>query len=172
MTNILCKGTIIKPKGKKNKMDFLKRAWAEVDLDSIEYNLKEYRRLIGEKTEIMCVVKASCYGHFDNGVVPFLENEMNVHWFAVSNIHEAHRLRDMGIKGEILILGYTPPENAKWLTRLDIIQACTELSYAKALSENADGKVRIHAAIDTGMTRIGLHGETDKIYGELKDIEA
>ena len=74
MTNILCKGTIIKPKGKKNKMDFLKRAWAEVDLDSIEYNLKEYRRLIGEKTEIMCVVKASCYGHFDNGVVPFLEN--------------------------------------------------------------------------------------------------
>ena len=53
-------------------MDFLKRAWAEVDLDSIEYNLKEYRRLIGEKTEIMCVVKASCYGHFDNGVVPFL----------------------------------------------------------------------------------------------------
>ena len=59
MTNILCKGTIIKPKGKKNKMDFLKRAWAEVDLDSIEYNLKEYRRLIGEKTEIMCVVKAT-----------------------------------------------------------------------------------------------------------------
>ena len=152
MTNILCKGTIIKPKGKKNKMDFLKRAWAEVDLDSIEYNLKEYRRLIGEKTEIMCVVKASCYGHFDNGVVPFLENEMDIRWFAVSNIHEAHRLRDMGIKGEILILGYTPPENAKWLTRLDIIQACTELSYAKALSENADGKVRIHAAIDTGMT--------------------
>ena len=99
MTNILCKGTIIKPKGKKNKMDFLKRAWAEVDLDSIEYNLKEYRRLIGEKTEIMCVVKASCYGHFDNGVVPFLENEMDIRWFAVSNIHEAHRLRDMGIKG-------------------------------------------------------------------------
>ena len=49
MTNILRKGTIIKPKGKKNKMDFLKRAWAEVDLDSIEYNLKEYRRLIGGK---------------------------------------------------------------------------------------------------------------------------
>ena len=170
MTNILRKGTIIKPKGKKNKMDFLKRAWAEVDLDSIEYNLKEYRRLIGEKTEIMCVVKASCYGHFDNGVVPFLENEMDIRWFAVSNIHEAHRLRDMGIKGEILILGYTPPENAKWLTRLDIIQACTELSYAKALSENADSKVRIHAAIDTGMTRIGLHGETDKIYDELKEI--
>ena len=42
----------------------------------------------------------------------------------------------------------------------------------KALSENADGKVRIHAAIDTGMTRIGLHGETDKIYGELKEISS
>lgn len=146
----------------------MKRAWAEVDLDSIEYNLKEYRRLIGEKTEIMCVVKASCYGHFDNRVVPFLENEMDIRWFAVSNIHEAHRLRDMGIKGEILILGYTPPENAKWLTRLDIIQACTEFSYAKALSENSDGKVRIHAAIDTGMTRIGLHGEPTRYTVSLK----
>lgn len=93
---------------------------------------------------------------------------MDIRWFAVSNIHEAHRLRDMGIKGEILILGYTPPENAKWLTRLDIIQACTELSYAKALSENADGKVRIHAAIDTGMTRIGLHGEPTRYTVSLK----
>lgn len=151
-------------------MDFLKRAWAEVNLDSIEYNLKEYRKLIGEKTDIMCVVKASCYGHFDNAVVPFLQNEMNVRWFAVSNIHEAHRLRDMGITGEILILGYTPPENAPYLTKLDIIQACTELSYAKELSKHADGKVRIHAAIDTGMTRIGLHGDNEKIYGELKEI--
>ena len=118
----------------------------------------------------MCVVKASCYGHFDNGVVPFLENEMDIRWFAVSNIHEALKAQGYGHKGRDTHFGLHPPENAKWLTRLDIIQACTELSYAKALSENADGKVRIHAAIDTGMTRIGLHGETDKIYGELKEI--
>lgn len=118
----------------------MKRAWAEVNLDSIEYNLKEYRKLIGEKTDIMCVVKASCYGHFDNAVVPFLQNEMNVRWFAVSNIHEAHRLRDMGITGEILILGYTPPENAPYLTKLDIIQACTELSYAKSFQSTLMAK--------------------------------
>ena len=93
---------------------------------------------------------------------------MDIRWFAVSNIHEAHRLRDMGIKGEILILGYTPPENAKRLTRLDIIQACTELSYAKALSENADGKVRIHAAIDTGMTRIVFTGKPTRYTVSLK----
>lgn len=151
-------------------MEFLKRAWAEINLDSIERNLNEYRKHIGEGTEIMCVVKARCYGHSDNGVVPFLENEMNIHWFAVSTIREAERLREMGIKGEILILGYTPPENAPRLASLNIIQACTDLSYAKELSKASGGRLRLHAAVDTGMTRIGLHGSDQEIFGDLDKI--
>ena len=40
-----------------------KRAWAEIDLDAIENNIKEIRRHVGDKPKIMGVVKADGYGH-------------------------------------------------------------------------------------------------------------
>lgn len=154
-------------------MDFLKRCWAEINLDNIKSNYDNYRSFLGDKTELLCVVKASCYGHSDKITAPYLQNELGVKWFAVSNILEGERLRNNGITGEILILGYTPAENADDLVKFNIIQACTEVSYAKALNENCTrGKVRIHCAIDTGMTRIGLHGSTEENVNDLKEIKA
>lgn len=151
-------------------MDFLRRCWAEIDLSAVEYNLTEYKKLLPEGTEVMCVVKASCYGHGDDIIVPFLQEVLGVEHFAVSNIEEAFRLRDMGVSGEILILGYTPPELAPELSENNIIQACTELSYARALSDNAKGSVRIHAAVDTGMTRIGVCGAPEEQAAEIAEI--
>lgn len=153
-------------------MDFLKRCWAEINLDSIEYNFTQYKKLMGG-TDIMCVVKASCYGHSDDIIVPFLQDKLGVKYFAVSNILEGEKLRELGITGEILVLGYTPAEYADELVRFDIIQACTEFSHAEALSENcSSGRVRLHAAVDTGMTRIGLHGAVEDICKELEKISS
>lgn len=152
-------------------MEFLHRCWAEIDLDAIKYNLESYRRLLPEGTDIMCVVKASCYGHDDEMIAPFLQSRLGVRHFAVSNITEGERLRGLGIKGEILILGYTPPEYANELVKFDIIQACTEYEYACRLSQNAsEGKVRVHIAVDTGMTRIGLHGSASENCDDIVKI--
>lgn len=151
-------------------MEFLRRCWAEIDLSAVEYNVEEYKKLLPRGTELMCVVKASCYGHGDEIIVPFLQEVTGVEYFAVSNIEEAIKLRDMGIGSEILILGYTPPELAPELSENNIIQACTELSYAQALSENAVGRVRIHAAVDTGMTRIGVYGTAEEQANEIAEI--
>ena len=75
---------------------------------------------------------------------------------------ESKHLRNIGISGEILILGYTPPEYAKELIDYNIIQALIDESHAKLLSECApkDKRVRAHCALDTGMTRIGIHENT------------
>ncbi|MBP5268904.1 MAG: alanine racemase, partial [Ruminococcus sp.] len=151
-------------------MKFLKRCWAETDLSAVGYNLCEYKKLLPEDTELMCVVKASCYGHGDDLIVPYLQKNFGVKYFAVSNLIEGIRLRDMGIKGDILILGYTPPEFAPELASYDILQACTELSYAQALSANAKDTVRLHGAVDTGMTRIGVHGTAEEQADELAEI--
>ena len=153
-------------------MNYLRRCCAEIDLDCIEKNLTEYKKRLKEPTELLCVVKACCYGHFDTAVVPFLEQELGVKWFAVANITEAHRLREMGIKGEILILGWTAPEYADELSKLNVIQACTELPYAEALSENlSEGMtLRLHCAVDTGMTRIGLTGTAEENARDLLAI--
>ncbi|MBR1864435.1 MAG: alanine racemase [Ruminococcus sp.] len=154
-------------------MELFKRCWAEIDLSAVEYNLKEYKKLLPEGTELMCVVKAACYGHDDSIIVPVLQNRLGVRYFAVSNLLEGRRLRDLGVTGSILILGYTPPENTADLISLDLIQACTEKAYAEELSERAAGlgrKVRLHCAVDTGMTRIGVHGDTEQCAEEIAAV--
>lgn len=150
-------------------MNYLKRAWAEIHLDRITENYQSYKKALGDSTEIMCVVKADCYGHCDRAVVPFLENELKVRKFAVSNIDEAQRLRDAGVKGDILILGYTPPQEADRLCDMDLIQTVTELSYAEEIAAALSGgrRLRVHIAVDTGMTRIGLH--SDDINAIVRD---
>ncbi len=154
-------------------MYYLKRTWAEIDLDALKENYCSYRKLIGNETDILCVVKANCYGHCDNAVAPMLEQELGVKWFAVSNIIEAEHLREIGIKGEILILGYTPVSEAENLVKYNIIQACTEYDYAKELNnQNTKKPVRLHIALDTGMTRIGFRGEVSDICDKIEQINA
>lgn len=153
-------------------MNYLRRCWAEIDLNSINYNIKQYRKYLKAGTELLCVVKANCYGHSDKLVVPYLE-KLGIKWFAVSNLIEAEHLRALGVDGEIIILGFSPEEKADDLVKYNIIQACTEYSYAKRLSESAKtGKVRLHVAIDTGMTRIGLHGDAKSDADEIQKIMA
>jgi len=154
-------------------MELLKRTWAEIYLDRLGENVRSFKAYLSGQTELLCVVKASCYGHADLAVCPYLEKELGVKWFAVSNADEALRLRNMGIKGEILILGYTPPEAVAELADHNIIQTVTDEQYAIDLNNaltDTGTPLRCHAAIDTGMTRIGLRGTPEEIAEELYRI--
>ena len=46
---------------------FLKRTWAQVDLDALDHNIREIRSAIAPSAKLMCVIKADGYGH---GAVP------------------------------------------------------------------------------------------------------
>lgn len=160
-------------------MEFLKRAWAEIHLDRLKANAENYRKYLRPGTELMCVVKADCYGHGSVACSKYLQEELSVKNFAVSNLNEAIELREGGIDGEILILGYTPPECAGLLSEYGIIQAVTEYDYAEALSDFSTSPVRCHIKLDTGMSRIGLRFETASEYADeiiriskLPNIEA
>lgn len=134
---------------------YLKRAWAEINLSALEHNIKEISSMLCENTEIMAVIKADAYGHGEGDILKKL-CECGIRYFAVSNLDEAMSVRKHCPDGEILILGYTPPEYAPELIQHDIIQGVLSLDYANELNENAHGKVRCHIKIDTGMGRIGL----------------
>jgi alanine racemase len=65
----------------------------------------------------------------------------------------------MGVDVEILILGYTRPALAERLAKLDLITTLVSAEYAYSLAEcarEAGVTVRAHAALDTGMNRIGF----------------
>lgn len=136
----------------------LNRAWAEINLDNIASNIKEIKRIVPKRTEIMAVVKADAYGH---GVFEVSKTllENGASRLAVSMLDEAIQLRRQGIKVPIMVLGFTDPIRAEEIISNDITQAVFSMELAKALSEagkKLNKYVKIHIKIDTGMTRIGF----------------
>ena len=134
-------------------MEATARAWASLDLGALAWNLGQLRRLLPSGCQVMAVVKADAYGH---GALPVAKalQENSVHAFCVACLEEAVALRRGGIRGEILILGYTHPAQFPQLLQYDLTQAILDLDYAKALA--AYGPVKGHLALDTGMHRLGI----------------
>jgi len=141
-----------------------KRSWIEIDLSQIRANLAVYRKALKKDAEIMAVIKADAYGHGDVQVARILR-ESGVRLFAVSNIDEAVGLRNAGIEGEILILGYSSPIYARILQEYDLTQSILSEEYASELA--ASGlKIKCQFAIDTGMNRIGIDADNCKMCSE------
>ena len=138
--------------------EFLKRTWAQIDLDAIEHNYRAIRGSLSGGCRLMAVVKADAYGHGDVLVAQTLQTA-GADWFGVSNLEEAIRLRQAGITRPILILSYTPPEEAARLASFDITQTVISEEYARALQREASRAgvtVTIHIKLDTGMSRVGF----------------
>lgn len=133
-----------------------RRSWVEINLSQLMQNYCTYASLCSQRTRIIAVVKANAYGHGDAMVAKCLQNG-GVSFFAVSNIDEAVSLRCAGIKGEILILGYTPIEAIDKLKEYDITQTLVSREYAESFSAKASKDVKCQFAINTGMNRIGLN---------------
>lgn len=142
-------------------VDFLRRSWAVVDLDRIDYNLRSIKARLRPGCLIMGVVKADAYGHGDKYIADELV-KLGVNWFAVSNLSEAMSLRNQGIFHPILILGTTPPDKARILCEYNITQTVFSLQYGQSLqaeAQKAGVTVSCHIKVDTGMGRIGFDGQ-------------
>ena len=133
----------------------LGRSWVEIDIAACIRNYRILQGFLSPNQESMAVVKANAYGHGDCRIAAALQ-EVGVRNFAVSNIEEAIRLREAGIAGQILILGYTPVTEVERLLKYDITQAIISEAYGQLLPKE---KIKVQAAIDTGMNRIGLDAE-------------
>lgn len=147
-------------------MDFLKRAWAEINLDNALWNLHNIKNMANSRF-VMPVVKADAYGHGAN-VLAKLYEEDGVKAFAVSNINEAIKLRKSGIKSDILVLGFTPTDYINQLYAFNITQAVYCPEYAKQLSDAAlknSFVIKVHLKVDTGMSRIGFNMRDDGLQG-------
>ncbi|MFX3635660.1 MAG: serine racemase VanT catalytic subunit [Candidatus Pristimantibacillus sp.] len=138
---------------RKPKQPTKHRAWAEINLDHLEHNLQELSRVIPTGTRIMAVVKADAYGHGSIRISKRL-NQAGVRSFAVAEIDEGIALRKKGIKGEIVILGYTPLNRLKELRRYRLTQTVINAEDAERL-QSFGKKIKVQIKINTGMNRLG-----------------
>ena len=79
---------------------------------------------------------------------------------------EGIALRKAGIRGTILILGYTSPEEAPLLTRWHLTQTVADIDHGRALAARGR-RVHVHLALDTGMRRLGVPAEDHNAIARL-----
>jgi alanine racemase len=156
---------------KEAKQQRYYRVTANVNLDAICDNISNIKKLTGEKTKIMAILKADGYGH---GAIPIAQtlDHIGVDAFGIAIIEEGIQLRNAGIDKPILILGYTPKEQYKELVEYNISQTIFQYDLAKELSDEAlrQNKIApIHIKLDTGMTRLGYR-DTEESIDNIKKI--
>lgn len=147
------------------------RAFAEINLTNFKHNINVIKNMLNDDCDIVGVVKANAYGHGSVEVASYFES-IGIKYFAVACISEGIELRENNIKGEIIILGYTPVCQKDELIKYDLTQALVNSDYAKELSE-LPGVVKCHVALNTGMNRIGEnrdHLEDIKSIYEMKNL--
>lgn len=133
------------------------RTWCEVDLRAIRQNMINIRKKAGQGPKVMAVIKADGYGHGAAEIGQYIYDEAD--YFGVATIEEAVELRETGIDKPILVLGYTSPSLYGQNLKYDVEQTVYTMEAAEKMSEEAvkSGRTaRIHIALDTGMTRIGV----------------
>lgn len=140
------------------------RAWAEIDLDALQYNIESIRKIIHQETKIIAVIKTDGYGHGASQIARILECKEQVWGYAVATAEEAFALRTDNIRKPILILGYTFPYSYEQMIEEEVRATVFTYETAKELSDIAVSigkKCRVHIKIDTGMTRIGIYPDDE-----------
>jgi len=135
------------------------RAWIEIDLAALSYNVRQLKSLLSSATALMAVVKADAYGH---GAVTVAQTvlQAGASWLGVATVPEGIELRQAGIKAPILILGAThTPEQlqaiAHWQLQPTLCDAKQALVFSETLAAIGGGSIPVHIKLDTGMSRLG-----------------
>jgi len=132
--------------------------YAEIDLDSLAFNLRSVKSFLKKELLYMAIVKANAYGHGAVECARRLERE-GVDWFGVASPHEAIELRIDGITKPILSFGGPWPGEEGPILQYSITPVVFDLSYAERIARAARDrgvKAKIHVEIETGMGRVGV----------------
>lgn len=146
------------------------KTWAEVDLSALRANWRTISAHVHESAphvRMIAVVKANAYGHGAGEVSCALMRE-GCDFFAVACSVEAEALRAIvGSAPDILILGYSVPQDVCTLVKNHVTQTVFSTEYAMELSRemerlcaageiSPEARLRVHIKLDTGMNRLGF----------------
>ncbi len=144
------------------------RTWIEIDKKAIEHNIKAFRALISKNVQLMAVVKSNAYGHNIHSFSKFAL-AAGADCLGVDSITEAIPLRREGVEQQILVLGYTLPENYSLARAAGVSITISSIEQLRALCATDFSRswqfdpVHIHLKVDTGMCRQGLLYESDNV---------
>lgn len=150
-----------------NESDQALRVSAEISLKAAVHNMDVMHRSLcrdGREMQMAAVIKTDAYGHGAERMAEKLEPLPYVWGFCVATFEEALALRHAGIRKPILLLGYVFPYCYETLAEEEIRPAVFREDQLEELNRAAASvhrKMRIHIAVDTGMSRIGIRPDDD-----------
>ena len=139
------------------------RCWVEVNLDNLRLNVRNMLDFCNHRMKPIAIVKADGYGHGAVEVARTMAEE-GITDFGVACLDEALELRNAGIAGSILILGYVDRSQWQNVVDNDVIMTLASAEHAEDLNNWAAERgitVNTELKVDTGMRRIGVDWDCD-----------
>ncbi|MRX72091.1 alanine racemase [Bacillus lacus] len=151
-----------------NDAVYYRDTWAEINLDAIEYNIKQMKQHIGTTTGLIAVVKANAYGH---GYAQVAEAALKAgaDMLAVAFLDEGILLRKAGLTVPILVMGAARPRDIQAAIDYQLTLTVFHRNWLKeAAAFHRMGKLQFHIKLDTGMGRLGIKSKSE-LEEVLKD---
>jgi alanine racemase len=131
---------------------------AIINLAAFRENLERVKKYVGPGTKIMAVVKSHAYGH---GVRVISREAVRggVHYLGVARVDEGLELRNEGIDTPVVVFEIAPEGLAELAIAHDIELSVSSLDHARlfgGIAQRHGLKARLHAKVDTGMSRLGF----------------
>lgn len=140
----------------------------EISKEALLSNFNYFQKL-SSKSYICPVLKGNAYGHGLTLVGKFVDKEIKPKFICVDSLFEAYELEKAGVKSEIMILGYTFPENFKY-RKINFHLPVFDLKTLEILNRYQPG-INVHIKIDTGMNRLGIKEDNiDNLVRSLKKL--
>jgi len=135
--------------------------WVEISSSAINYNLKQFRKLIGKDKLLMPVLKSNAYGHGFLEMAEICNKNSEVDKVCVVSLDEAITLINHKITKPVLILSFYDfnKDKLKLAIKNKVIFPIYEIEQAKVLNKitsQMKQTVKIHLEIDTGASRTGI----------------
>lgn len=145
-----------------------RKTYVEINLDTIEENIKKIRTVYSGYKYYFGVVKNNAYGHGIYSINAMINGGIN--YLAVSSLEEALEVRKINNEIPVLILEPISIKATKVAVENNITITVDDTKYFDELIEN-NIKAKFHLKIDSGMNRFGLKDkkQVNYIFGKSSE---